>query len=45
MSAHLALTDRARFTDASLDGDSPQETAVAYSSICTPATEPADRHG
>ncbi|GAA2094415.1 hypothetical protein GCM10009801_62410 [Streptomyces albiaxialis] len=33
MSAHLTLKDRARFTDASLDGGSPQEKAAAYSSL------------
>ncbi|MFI6170377.1 lipocalin-like domain-containing protein [Nocardia sp. NPDC051052] len=33
MSAHLTLTDRARFTNASLDGGTIQEKADAYSSI------------
>ncbi|MGW4767298.1 lipocalin-like domain-containing protein [Nocardia sp. NPDC004278] len=33
MSAHLTLTDRMRFADASLDGGSVEEKAGAYSSI------------
>ncbi|MFF2806995.1 hypothetical protein ACFVT2_07375 [Streptomyces sp. NPDC058000] len=37
-SAHLTLTDRARLTDASLDGGSARENAAAYRSMRTPAT-------